>query len=184
MTQEEIRVLAALQGVTFVPGCGPKRFVRDLGECPQSMELTSRQKTYLWSIAQSYRRQIPSELHELIARKSEGRGINSRTNKPIFEPKTQPAADPVSWRGRLQPIIRAVILANAGKPLNEVRKALREEWRKRDGLFQHHPYKIWCSEARRQLDLDQWTWTRPKRGGRRKMHPATEPDVRQLEMQL
>lgn len=57
----------------------------------------------------------------------------------------------MSWRDKARPIIEAVIEANKGRPLNDIRKALRDAfpW----GPRQYHPYKIWLDECRLQLGL-------------------------------
>lgn len=58
MTPEQSRAIAALQGVTFLPGCAPKRFARVMGYAPEDYELTPRQDKYLWWVTYRFRRQI------------------------------------------------------------------------------------------------------------------------------
>lgn len=55
-----------------------------------------------------------------------------------------------SWREAAAPIIAQVIADNTGKTPAEVRAALREAYP--FGPRKHHPYKIWLSEIRRQLN--------------------------------
>lgn len=55
MTPEQSRAIAALQGVTFVPASGPKRFARDIA---YATELSPRQDKYLWWVTYRFRRQI------------------------------------------------------------------------------------------------------------------------------
>lgn len=56
-----------------------------------------------------------------------------------------------TWRDAAIPIIAAVIKAHCTDDLKGLRKALRcaYPW----GPKEHHPYKIWCDEIRRQLGL-------------------------------
>jgi hypothetical protein len=57
-----------------------------------------------------------------------------------------------SWRERLAPIIASVIAETAGEEESERRRALRAAWSEAGlGAREMHPYKIWCSEVRRQL---------------------------------
>jgi hypothetical protein len=57
-----------------------------------------------------------------------------------------------TWRDVARPLIAAVIKEMKGKPLAEIRKALRAAYP--FGERRHFPYKVWCSEVRRQLCLD------------------------------
>jgi len=75
------------------------------------------------------------------------------------------------WRGRARPIIAKVIAEHAGRPQPEVRRALREAYP--FGPRQHHPYKIWCDEVKRQLGL------KPPLGSPRKVQ-AANPNQREL----
>lgn len=56
-----------------------------------------------------------------------------------------------TWRDSAKPVIAEVIKANQGKPLKEIKKALREAYP--FGERAMHPYKIWCDEVRIQLRL-------------------------------
>jgi hypothetical protein len=57
----------------------------------------------------------------------------------------------VSWRDAARPLIAETLAATRGAPEKEIRKALRDAypW----GPREHHPYKIWCDEVRRQRGL-------------------------------
>lgn len=78
MTPEEVRIVEALAGCSFVPGSSPKRFVRQLSGRDRSAPLTARQRAYLWATAWSWRRQLPRELVALAREKSGGVGIRGR----------------------------------------------------------------------------------------------------------
>jgi hypothetical protein len=78
MRTEEIRIIEALAGCSFVPGSSPKRFVRQLSSRDRAKALTDRQRAYLWAIAWSWRRQLPQDLVELAREKSGGVGIRGR----------------------------------------------------------------------------------------------------------
>lgn len=77
MTPEEIRIIEALAGCSFVPGSSPKRFVWQLFGRDRAKPLTDRQRAYLWAIAWSWRRQSPRNLVALAREKSGGVGIRS-----------------------------------------------------------------------------------------------------------
>lgn len=66
-----------------------------------------------------------------------------------------------SWRERARPIIARVLKETEGQDLKARRKALKDAypW----GPREHWPYKMWCSEVRRQLDLE----ATPPRGRKR-----------------
>jgi hypothetical protein len=55
----------------------------------------------------------------------------------------------MNWRDRCKPMIAQVLAENRGKPLNELRRVLRESFP--FGARKMHPYKIWLSECRQQL---------------------------------
>jgi len=76
----------------------------------------------------------------------------------LFEPAS------LTWRDRCRPLIARVIREHEGEEIRVVRKALREAypW----GQRSLHPYKIWCSEVRRQLGIDP--------------DPASDPNQLQL----
>lgn len=78
MTPDEIRIVEALAGCSFVPGSSPKRFVRQLSGRDRAKPLSDRQRAYLWSVAWSWRRQLPRELALLAREKSGGVGIRGR----------------------------------------------------------------------------------------------------------
>ena len=65
MTPHEIRLALALDACTYPPGCGPKRFARDVAytaATDPSRELTLRQRHYMEILAWTYRRQMPRDL--------------------------------------------------------------------------------------------------------------------------
>jgi len=69
MSPDEARTIRSLSGATFVPGCAPKRFVREMaGKNPDVYILSDRQRGYLWAIAWSYRKQLPDDLVEIARR--------------------------------------------------------------------------------------------------------------------
>lgn len=78
MTPDEIRIIEALSGCSFVPGSSPKRLVRQLNGRDRAKPLTDRQREYLWAIAWSWRRQLPAGLVALARRYSGGIGIRGR----------------------------------------------------------------------------------------------------------
>jgi hypothetical protein len=58
----------------------------------------------------------------------------------------------VTWRRRLAPLIASVLAERAGQEEREIRRALRAAWTEAGlGARGMHPYRIWCSEVRRQL---------------------------------
>lgn len=84
---DEARAIQSLACATFVPGCAPKRFVREMaGMNPDVYILSDRQRGYLWAIAWSYRKQLPDDLVEIARRESGERGINSHKNPPVLPP--------------------------------------------------------------------------------------------------
>jgi hypothetical protein len=78
MTADEIRIVQALYGCSFLPGSTQKRFVRQMFHRDRAKPLTDRQKAYLWAIAWSWRRQLPGVLVDLARRYSGGIGIRGR----------------------------------------------------------------------------------------------------------
>lgn len=54
----------------------------------------------------------------------------------------------MSWRDRARPIIAQVLKDTRGQTDKEIRKALRDAYPFGERRF--HPYKMWCSEVRRQ----------------------------------
>jgi hypothetical protein len=78
MTPEEVRIIEALAGCSFVPGSSPKRFVRQLFDRDRAKPLTDRQRAYLWAIAWYWRRQLPGDLVGLAREKSGCLGIRGR----------------------------------------------------------------------------------------------------------
>ena len=52
------------------------------------------------------------------------------------------------WRKEAAPIIARVLKETAGQDEKAIRKALRDAYP--FGAREHHPYKIWCDEIRRQ----------------------------------
>lgn len=59
-----------------------------------------------------------------------------------------------SWRARLAPIIRAAIEAAHDLPPSDQRAVIRQAWPAGAlGERRGHPYRIWCSEVRRQLGM-------------------------------
>jgi hypothetical protein len=79
MTADEIRIVEALCGCSFSPGSSPKRFVRQMFHRDRAMPLTERQRSFLWAIAWSWRRQLPRMLVEMAYHYSGGVGIRGRT---------------------------------------------------------------------------------------------------------
>jgi hypothetical protein len=55
-----------------------------------------------------------------------------------------------SWRDHARPIIAEVIKNNHGKDKKELRKLINEEYP--FGERAYHPYKIWLSEIKVQLE--------------------------------
>ena len=78
MTPDEIRIIEALAGCSFLPGSSPKRFVRQLFGRDRAKPLTERQQIYLWAIAWSWRRQLP---RDLVSVAREKRGVAIRGSK-------------------------------------------------------------------------------------------------------
>jgi hypothetical protein len=78
MTPDEIRIVEALAGCSFVPGSSPKRFVRQLAGRDRAKPLSDRQRAYLWAIAWSWRRQLSSEFVALARTMSGGVGLRGR----------------------------------------------------------------------------------------------------------
>jgi len=58
------------------------------------------------------------------------------------------------WREKARPLIARVIRSHEGKPIPEIRKALREAYP--FGERRYWPYKIWCDEVRFQLGLKKY----------------------------
>jgi hypothetical protein len=52
------------------------------------------------------------------------------------------------WRNAAAPIISKVLTGTKGQSEKEIRKALHDAYP--FGMRKYHPYKIWCSEVRRQ----------------------------------
>jgi hypothetical protein len=77
----------------------------------------------------------------------------------------------MTWREKAKPIIAAVLAENAGKSDSEIRAALLEAYP--FGSRSHHPYKVWCSEVRRQRGLEEI----PQWGGH--LRKPRDPDPRQ-----
>lgn len=59
--------------------------------------------------------------------------------------------DPGSWRRGAAPIIERVLVETRGRSEKEIRAALREAYPY--GPRSMWPYKVWCSEIRRQRRL-------------------------------
>jgi hypothetical protein len=78
MTADEGRIVEALYGCSFSPGSSPKRFVRQMFHRDRARPLTERQRSYLWAIAWSWRRQLPRTFVEMAYRYSGGAGIRGR----------------------------------------------------------------------------------------------------------
>ena len=55
----------------------------------------------------------------------------------------------MDWRDHAKPIISRVIGEHRDRPVQEIRRALRDVYP--FGLRQYHPYKVWCDEVRIQL---------------------------------
>jgi len=59
MTPDEIRIVEALAGCSFVPGSSQRQFVRHIAGRDRSKPLSEPQRKYLWALAWSWRRQLP-----------------------------------------------------------------------------------------------------------------------------
>jgi len=59
-----------------------------------------------------------------------------------------PAMPNGTWRDHCAPIIASVIAAHQGNPV-EMKKALRAAYPYSERKY--WPYKVWCSEVRRQM---------------------------------
>jgi hypothetical protein len=62
VTDEEKEIAKALSRCTFVPATPPKRFARDMASAAEhrpDLELTERQRKYLFDLLHRFRRQIP-----------------------------------------------------------------------------------------------------------------------------
>lgn len=71
MTEDEKRMAIALNGCTFVPGIGTKRFARQMARAAlldESPELTPKQREYLRKAVIRFRRQIDSEIVRIAVR--------------------------------------------------------------------------------------------------------------------
>ena len=77
MTEDEIQIAEALARCSFLPGSGPKRFVRQMADRDRSRPLSDRQRAYLWAIAWSWRRQLPADLVALARKYTGGLGLRS-----------------------------------------------------------------------------------------------------------
>lgn len=75
------------------------------------------------------------------------------------------------WRKHAAPIIQQVLEETKGQDEKEIRRALRDAYP--FGGRDHHPYKIWCDEIKRQRGL--------KKPASRKIAEAVS-DPRQQEM--
>ena len=53
-----------------------------------------------------------------------------------------------TWRDLARPVIAKVLSENKGAEEKVINRALREAYP--FGVREHHPYKIWCDEIRRQ----------------------------------
>lgn len=80
MTGGELKVIKILSTKNFVPGSLPKRFIMRLAAKPASYILTDRERVYLWAIAFSWRRQLPSDVVAQADEHSGGIGISNRKN--------------------------------------------------------------------------------------------------------
>jgi len=77
MTEDEIQIAEALARCSFLPGSGPKRFVRQMADRDRNRPLSDRQRAYLWAIAWSWRRQLPADLVALARKYTGGLGLRS-----------------------------------------------------------------------------------------------------------
>lgn len=57
-----------------------------------------------------------------------------------------------TWRDHAAPIVAQVIAEHAGKSEREIRAALREAYPY--GERDMWPYRVWCSEVRKQLGIE------------------------------
>lgn len=62
------------------------------------------------------------------------------------------------WRRQAQDVISAVIREHHGQAVPELRKLISAAWPPLWGPRKHHPYKIWLSEIRYQLDILTRGW--------------------------
>lgn len=68
MTEQEKRMVIALNCCTFVPGTGTKRFARDMASITENKpehELTPKQREYLRTAVIRFRRQIDPQVVEM-----------------------------------------------------------------------------------------------------------------------
>jgi hypothetical protein len=80
-----------------------------------------------------------------------------------------------TWREQARPIIAAVIARFNGEDSSALRSALRAAYP--FGPREYHPYKIWLSEIRRQLNKE-----RDKRRTKGEPKPPEPPDPNQKEL--
>ncbi len=104
MTPDELRIIAALQGCSFAPGTSSKRFVRQMRG--RTSPLTDRQRTYLWAIAWSWRRQLGRDLAAIAEEYTGGIGVRAREWN---EQRQQVRAKEVSERRAAEAPVKASV---------------------------------------------------------------------------
>lgn len=84
MTGREL-IEALARNVTFPPGIGSKRFVRDMSDRPPDYVLSERATRFAWRIAYIYRRQLPAEIaKEAVDRKMNHNWVNVATGSKVL----------------------------------------------------------------------------------------------------
>lgn len=92
MTDEELEIIGALAGCTFLPGHPHKRFVRNMhskATVDPDADLTSRQREYLFGLRWMYRRQIADDAPGI----AKGVAENHAYKRRKAEPKPEPVAE-------------------------------------------------------------------------------------------
>lgn len=86
MTDDELEIIGALSGCTFLPGSAHKRFVRDMlfaAQYDPDRILTEPQHRYLIGLRWRYRRQIRPQVAGLAVAVAEYSAHRRRSGKPI-----------------------------------------------------------------------------------------------------
>ena len=62
MNEREVAAVLALQRVTYPIGAASKRFAHNLAAQLADLRITDLQAAYLWKVAYTFRRQLPSDV--------------------------------------------------------------------------------------------------------------------------